>query len=244
MGIPAGSIFTGYDLYLVGNASNPPGGSPDYSFANNVNEQNAGIVWTRRYPLDGATRTITYQPFPVEATGFEFNGEQLPRPKLRIANVDQMVGGIVRGNDDLVGAKVCRWRTFAKYLDASNYLAGVSEADPTAYFPPDVFYIERKIVETKEILEFELVSAMDLQGIKLPKRQVMANMCPFKYRGAECGYTGAAHPIPGSIKPDGSAVTDGCDKGLSTDHGCKAHWGTTVALPFGGFPAAGNRRGG
>lgn len=242
MGIPAGSIFTGFDLYLVDNGTSPPAGTPNYSFANDTNEKNEGVIWTKTY--NGQTSTTVFSPFPIESTGFNFDGEQLPRPKIRIANVNQMIGGLTRGNGDLVGAKICRWRTFAKYLDPQNYVLGVSEHDPTAFFPPDVFYIERKVQETKLLLEFELVSAMDLQGIQLPRRQVMANSCPFLYRGAECNYTGAPFPVPGNINVDGTPVADGCDKGLSSPAGCKAHWGTMVALPFGGFPAAGRRRGG
>lgn len=241
MSTPAGAIFTGFDLYLVGNATRPPTGVPDYSFANDSNELNAGVIWTRLY--NGVSRTITYAPFPIEATEFEFQGTELPRPKLRIANVNQMIGAIVRSENDLIGARVARWRTFAKYLDPANFTGGVNpEADPTCYFPPDIFYVERKVMETNTLIEFELVSAMDLQGIKLPKRQVMRNVCPFKYRGAECGYAGADHPIPGQTNTDGTPISDGCDHGLGTEHGCRAHFGTGAEVPFGGFPAAGRRR--
>jgi lambda family phage minor tail protein L len=248
MPIPQGSIFTGFDLFLVNTnwANSPPTGIPDYSFTNDCNENLGSVVWTRTYkPMYGSsvTRTYTYSPFPIEATGFEFSQDQLPRPKLRVANVNQMLGGILRANDDLVGAKVARWRTFAKYLDDANFITRQpgTAADPTAYFPPDIFYIERKVIEDKNVVEFELVSAMDLSGIKLPKRQVMTT-CPFKYRGGDCNYTGSAHPIPGLFNVDGSPVTDGCDKGLTTAHGCRAHFGTTAVANFGGFPAAGRRR--
>lgn len=246
MPTPAGAIFTGFELYLVGNGTSPPTGVPDYLFANDNNEYNLGVVWTRTY--DGVTRTLTYAPFPIEASGFEFSGEEMPRPKIRIANVNQMIGGIVRGAGDLIGAKICRWRTFAKYLNDENFLSAaepgwVSQHDPTAVIPPDIYYVERKVVETKDLIEFELVSAMDLQGIKLPKRQVMANACPFAYRGSSCNYTGAAHPMPGSFDTSGNPITDGCDKSLTSSHGCRAHFGTAPAN-FGGFPGAGRRRSG
>lgn len=66
----------------------------------------------------------TYQPFPIEASGFEFSGKgQIPRPVLRIANVTGYMGTLVRSFDDLVGAKVTRRRTMVKYLDAVNFLS-------------------------------------------------------------------------------------------------------------------------
>ena len=47
-------------------------------------------------------------------------------------------------------------------------------------------------MENKLVVEFELVSALDLQGIMLPRRQVLTSVCTWKYRGADCSYTGPA----------------------------------------------------
>lgn len=67
----------------------------------------------------------TYTAFPIEATGFDFSGKgQLPRPNLRVANVTGLLGALVRTYQDLLGCKLTRKRTLAKYLDSANYPIG------------------------------------------------------------------------------------------------------------------------
>ena len=44
-------------------------------------------------------------------------------------------------------------------------------ADPTAEFPQEIYSIDRKATETREVVEFELASVLDLVGISCPKRQ-------------------------------------------------------------------------
>ena len=59
-----------------------------------------------------------YVSFPIEVEGFEVSGDQqLPTPKIRVANVTGMISSLLNEMDDLVGTKVVRKRTFAKYLD-------------------------------------------------------------------------------------------------------------------------------
>lgn len=155
-----------------------------------------------------------YQNFPILAEGFERNTSgKLPRPKITVANVDGAVGALVRDAQDLVGAKVTRKRTFVKYLD------GQPAADPTAGFDDEVLWIERKALETAEAIEFELCTALDLDGLKLPRRIIQATVCPWVFKGTECGYAGA----------DAT-----CTKTLSD---CKTKFGSSPAR-FGGFPGA------
>jgi phage-related protein len=85
----------------------------------------------------------------------------------------------------LVGAKVTRRRTLQKYLDGSP------QADPLQEFPVDIFYIERKTQETALAITWQLSSILDLEGVRLPRRVITQNLCLWKYRGSECGYTGA-----------------------------------------------------
>ena len=132
----------------------------------------------------------TYIRFPIDADGFELKGSgTLPRPRLRVANVTGLVGALVRENNDLVGCKVVRRRTFAKYLDAVNFPGGVNPtADPSAALPTEVYFVDRKSAENAVAVEFELASAMDVHGVRLPRRQVIQNVCTWRYRSAECGY--------------------------------------------------------
>lgn len=338
-----------------------------------------------------------YTAFPVAASGFEFTGQgQAPRPKLMVSNIAGAITALVLQYEDLVGAKVTRRRTLAKYLDAVNFparrnlltytdslpevaggwthgdaiasvlsgqmgpdgtltatsffglsgntvsttgtsvykgltvaignqytisvwvnplstgtlvirygatadaqtasfpltigtgwrrisatftagaLGGTSSiclfgssggaisvslsnaqaevgatatsyqsvgatwsqnptADPSAEFPADIFFIDRKSVETSEIVEFELAPAMDITGVMLPRRQIIQNICPWRYRGSECGYTGTTYFDVTDV-PVGSAGLDVCGKRLTS---CKLRFGQFAELPFGGFPVAG-----
>jgi len=123
----------------------------------------------------------------------------------------------------------------AKFLDAVNFSAGNPSADPDCHFPDQIWFIDRRSHEDKNWIEFELTAAFDVSGVRLPRRQIAQNICLWKYRGAECGYTGTDY-----FKSDdtavGSSALDVCGKRLSS---CKARFGETSELPFGGFPGAG-----
>ncbi len=94
--------------------------------------------------------------------------------------------------NDLLDAKFTRKRTLKKFLDAENFTGGINaEADPTAEFENDIFYIDRKSHEDRNFVEFELRSAFDVAGASLPRRKIVQNVCPWAYRGSECGFTGA-----------------------------------------------------
>jgi lambda family phage minor tail protein L len=196
-------------------------------FHNGVNELGTDVVWQGN----------TYLRFPLEASGFEYNGKgQLPRPSLRVANVTGLLGALVRTYQDLVGCKFTRRRTMLKYLDAVNFVGGVNaSADPTAALPDDVYFVDRKATENKVLIEFELSAAFDVAGVKLPRRFIVQNICPWTYRGGECGYTGTAY-FDSTDTPTPSLSQDSCGKRMAS---CKARFGEHAELPFGGFPAAG-----
>lgn len=202
-----------------------------------TNELDGPVVW----------QGVTYQKFPVFAEGFDKSVKgTLPRPSLRISNVTGTISAMVMQYDDLVGAKVTRKQTFVRYLDASNFTSGVNAtADPTQYLDDEVFYVERKVSENSESVEFELASALDLQGVSLPSRVIIVNYCGSGYRrwtgsafdytdAAECGYTGSSY-FDVKDQSQVSASLDVCSKTVS---GCKRRFGATAVLPFGGYPGA------
>jgi len=144
---------------------------------------NGALVWNSE----------TYLRFPVEADGFEYSGTgQLPRPTIRIANLNGTITALLLTlPNGLEGAKVTRIRTLARYLDASNFPGNTNPygtPDPTAEFPQTIFFVDRKSAETRDIVEFELAAAFDLAGVKAPKRQCIANLCQWIYKGDGCGY--------------------------------------------------------
>ena len=72
----------------------------------------------------------------------------------------------------MTGAKVTRIRTLAKFIDADNFADGQNAtADPTAEFPREIYSVDRKSSENREVVEFELAAPTDLAGVRIPKRQ-------------------------------------------------------------------------
>jgi len=126
-----------------------------------------------------------YLRFPVQASGFAFQKGQLPRPKLIISNATGLISAILLSvNDtttgnDLTGATVTRIRTLAKFIDAVNFADGTNAtADNTAEFPQEIYAIDRKASENREIVEFELAAPTDLAGVRIPGRQATRSIFP------------------------------------------------------------------
>lgn len=195
------------------------GSALSYYFHSGTKTDNTAVSWQGR----------KYEPYPMEADGWEMNTKgSLPRPTLRVANISGLVTALLNDYDDMVGARIVRRRTYARYLD------GAAEADPNAHLPDDIFFIERKIAENPVFVEFELASAMDLEGVMLPGRSVIADYCPWIYKGPECSYAGELmFDVNNIITTD--PTKDVCSK---TSNGCKLRFGATAVLPFGGFPAS------
>lgn len=178
---------------------------------------------------------VDYDAWPINGEGFARTAEQQPSPKLQVGNVNRSITLLCQLFDDLVGAKITRRRTFAKYIDAVNFPDGNADADPAKEFPPEVWFIERKASESIEAVEFDLASALDFLGVKLPRRQIIANQCPFVYRGPLCNYTGG--PVADELdQPTSDPLLDKCGHRLSS---CKLRDWPDDVLNYGGFPAAG-----
>jgi lambda family phage minor tail protein L len=178
----------------------------------------------------------SYVRYPINATGFEYSGTgSLPRPKVQVSNFMSGITALLLEFNDLMGAKFTRKRTLLKYLDAVNFPGGVNaSADPDASFPDEIFYVDRKSMENRDGVEFELAASFDLVGIQLPRRQIIQNICPWKYRGGECGYTGTNYFTTADVAT-ADAGSDVCGKRISS---CKLRFGANNQLPFGGFPGA------
>jgi len=147
-----------------------------------------GTVSSTNLVFDGKT----YFSLPVDATGFERRGDgRMPRPTLTVANLDGLISDILKSRSDLVGNLFIRKRTFLKYIDAVNFPNNFNPfavPDPDARFSDDQFIINKKSQENKFFVEFELISPLEYEGAKLPARVMIANYCPWKYRGLGCRY--------------------------------------------------------
>jgi len=168
------------------------GSAEKYRFYSGTNFQDA--------PTSIVFDSEEYPALPVEADGFEYKGDgTLPRPTLRFANVNSYMTSImlainvINPHNDLNGARVKRTRTLTRFLDAVNWQNGVNpygNPDAGSKMPDDIYYIDRKTTENRQVVEFELSSSFDLANVSAPKRQAMQNLCQWKYRSKECGYAG------------------------------------------------------
>ncbi len=155
-----------------------------------------------------------YTPYPIEAEGFEIDGKgQLPRPKLKIANIKGLIGRYLKDYDDLTGAKLIRKKVFAKFIDAANFPNSVNPfgtPDPEGAYPDEIFYFDRKSAENRLFVEWELVTVLELPQAKLPYRQMLANSCVFRYRDVNsCGYAGVPVADYANKKFETSVVSGG-----------------------------------
>ena len=133
-------------------------------------KDNGEIVWAGN----------SYQRFPIKAEGFAFRKGQLPRPTLTVSNALGTITAILAAvnattaGNDLTGATVTRIRTLARFIDAVNFPSNVNPygtPDSTAEFPQEIYKIDRKSAENREVVQFELASVSDLAGIRAPNRQ-------------------------------------------------------------------------
>ena len=178
---------------------------------------------------------ITYAATPIEMEGFEMSSKgTLPRPTMRVANATGAISALLLAYNPLQ-AKVTRIRTCKKFLDAVNFSSGNPTADPTARFADEVYYIDRVSKENIQLVEFELTSKLDLTNLALPGRQIM-EYCPWRYRGAECGYRGTAY-FDVNDNVVNSASQDVCGKRYNS---CRIRFNSQGIrdLPHGGFPGS------
>lgn len=190
---------------------------------------------------------LEYYPIEMEWRDQEISGRgQMPAPRIKIANTNDLTQSLVNAYGDMLGAPIQRVRTYKRFLD------GESDADPTAYFGPDWFTLERKVSDLPTVVEWELAASFDQEGKKLPGRHVIRDTCPWRYRHwdanqgafdyskAQCPYTGDTY-----YDRSGNEVTnpaeDQCGRRLKD---CELRFGEGNALPFGGFPGVARVRGG
>ena len=155
-----------------------------YRFCPMINGTNP-VIW----------RGYSYQPLPIKAEGFESKSDgRLPRPKLTIANPDGLLSKILHSNNDFANSKVTRKRTYVRFLDAENFPNRVNpfgENISDASLEDDLYFINRKTEENKNAVQFELVSALELEDSFVPARVVMSGYCSWSYRcEIGCNYSG------------------------------------------------------
>lgn len=203
-----------------------------------------------------------YVPVDLESEGWEANAQGgLPEPSIRISLASDFddttsTAGVIRAAivtwGGLVGARVERIRTLKQFLD------GESDEDPDAHLPIDVYRIDRVESFNKRSITWKLSAWLDQQGTKLPRRQVLRDICSHTYRvynpthpdadpngfvQRSCPYTD-----PTYFKRDGTSTIDpaedNCGRRVSD---CEVRFQaqdgvTNPDLPGRFFPAIGRQR--
>ena len=147
------------------------GSSTVHRFHNGSNmNANGNIVWAGN----------SYEKFPIQCEGFDFGSTgTLPRPTISVSNIFGTITALLQAanqttvGNDLNGTKLVRIRTLAKFLDAVNFEGNTNPygtPDPTAEFPQEIYFLDRKITENRDLVQWEAISALDLVNVKLPKR--------------------------------------------------------------------------
>lgn len=184
----------------------------------------------------GATADTQVASIPVTAgSGWQRVSATFTANPAGGTNAVVLFGAASAMNAQLYGVQFEEGSEMTDYMSNGSVLKRNPTADPTAEYPRDIYYIDRRSAETRDYVEFELASATDLAGVRLPRRQIVQNCCSWRYRGAECGYTGTSYFNINDVAV-GSLSLDVCGKRLSS---CRARFGSNAELPYGGFPAAG-----
>jgi lambda family phage minor tail protein L len=179
----------------------------------------------------------TYTPLPIQADGFAWSARgPLPRPRLRVTNIGNLVGSLMVAFGDLCGARVTRISTFAHYLEGGAW------QHSAAMWPLDIYVVDRKVGHDKYMVEWELVSILDLENVTLPGRHCIRDQCPRTYRvwtGTAFDYTRASCPYAGgtffTLNGDHTAdpSKDRCGRHLRD---CRLRFGAHGVLPTWAFP--------
>ena len=138
---------------------------------NNLKDKN-DLIW----------QANTYSKMPVSSDGYLYSGKgKLPSPTLTFSNMLGVITALMQLVNqttafcDLQGAKITRRRTMGRFLDAVNFTSSVNPygtPDPSAELPQEIYFIERKVTENRDVVQFELVSTFDLIGVGAPKKLV------------------------------------------------------------------------
>lgn len=166
-----------------------------------------------------------YTPAPIEYGGFQFasDGKQ-NRPTLRITNIYGIITDSIKNKNDLINSKLKRIKIFVKNLDDANFSDGLnpffgyrSKRNATnGYGRPffeENYVINKKNIENKYYIDFELASPIDFENQFLPNRKITDNLCSWSYRGCGCNYgripwqSSSTPPNPQTININGSAVS-------------------------------------
>jgi len=135
-------------------------------------------LYFAEYDTDVTFNGIAYTRFPITIdTISENNKGAIDSVNLIVANVSRLIQSYLESKD-LRGKKVSIKTVWANQL-----------TDTSAYIE-DIFYIDSYSADQDNV-NFILTSKFDVLDVELPLRRYSRNYCNWKFKGAECGYSGS-----------------------------------------------------
>ena len=170
-------------------AGNPQSLPTVYRFHAGANLNNFGEV---------IFQSNSYQRVAVEVQGFEKKSTgTISRPTITFSNLGGIVQNpstglvitmsdflnsvnLVTPHNDLIGAKLTRKMPLASALDNSNFSSGSNPfGTPSSdRLRDEIYVIDRKAVENRQVVQFELTAAHDLENRLIPQRVVTRDLFP------------------------------------------------------------------
>ena len=173
---------------------NPQGLPTTYRFHAGANLNSFGEV---------IFQSQTYQRVAVQTQGFEKKSTGvLTRPTITFSNLGGIVqnpstGTVITMSDflaivnqvtphnDLIDAKLTRKMPLASALDNDNFLPINNDPPVNPFGTPsadrlrdEIFVIDRKAIENRQVVQFELTAAHDLENRLIPQRTVTRDLFP------------------------------------------------------------------
>lgn len=173
---------------------NPQGLPTTYRFHAGANLNSFGVV---------IFQSNSYQRVTVQTQGFEKNSTGvISRPTITFSNLGGIVQNPATGfvttmsdflaivnevtpHNDLIDAKLTRKMPLASALDNNNFAPIGNNAPVNPFGTPsadrlrdEIFVIDRKAVENRQVVQFELTAAHDLENRLIPQRTVTRDLFP------------------------------------------------------------------
>jgi len=178
-----------------------PSGTKVYLF-NGLDDGSNNIYFPQKTAVGSVYPLKEYVALPIQIEGVELNGAgAIARPSLRVANIPTLTRSISNNddgtsdeetlysilvdegllkNEDLLNSRI----TYRRTLLSNTYRS--TDSNPSSSpveFPSQTYVVDRVASEDSIMVEFELASPIDVEGVKLPGRVVIGRYCVWRYQG-------------------------------------------------------------
>lgn len=158
----------------------------------------------------------TYVAIPAQVKGIEYkNDGAIARPSVTIGNATTAFSNAIGTIDyqSFLGLKFIKRTTLKKYLYGES-----GDASPPQEFPRDIYTMDRIKQRTKTTVQIEMVAPFDLEGVRIPARNILPDRCPFLYQGAgdhvpeyKKAQSGCTWHLEGKYKSQVATYADGTE---------------------------------